>query len=234
VAAIIKSTDGGKTWLNIPDENTPTFFSPDFGAPAFLTFGKGNTETPESLAPYVYAISNDDNWASGSQVRMGRVHKDSIIYKNAWQFYAGLNKYGQPKWVSSEALSKPIFANLGHVGHPTISYNKGLKRYILITFSDAVPHKENALLSAVNTWDIASELNMYESINPWGPWKIFHSEKSWGGENHTNYLAQMPSKWISTNGLGGSIVFAGDYTRDGAHYGFMTQGFKLVLKKSKK
>ena len=83
VAAIIKSIDGGKTWLNIPDENTPAFFSPDFGAPAFLTFGKGNTETPESHAPYIYAVSNDGNWASGNQVRMGKVHKDSIINKIA-------------------------------------------------------------------------------------------------------------------------------------------------------
>jgi len=234
VAAIIKSTDFGKTWQNIPDENTPMFFNPDFGAPAFLTFGKGNTETPKRLAPYVYAISNDGNWASGDQVRMGRVHRDSIIYKNAWQFYGGLNKHSQPKWVNGETLSQPIFTNPGHVGHPSITYNKALKRYILITFSDVVPHIETAPLSAMDTWDIATELSMYESINPWGPWKIFHSEKPWGGKNHTNYLAQMPSKWITANGLSGSIIFAGDYTRDGAHYGFMTQGFKLVLKKKKK
>ena len=71
-----------------------------------------------------------------------------------------LNKYSQPKWVSTETLSKPIFTNTCHVGHPSITYNKALKRYILITLSDAVPHKENATLSAIDTWDIASELNM--------------------------------------------------------------------------
>jgi hypothetical protein len=71
---------------------------------------------------------------------------------------------------------------------------------------------------------------MYESKNPWGPWSIFHSEDQWGGKNHTNYLRQMPSKWISADGLKGSILFSGDYTRDGAHYAFMTQSFELILK----
>lgn len=233
VAAIIKSVDGGKTWLNIPEENTPAFFGPSFGAPAFLTFGKGNTETPAHLAPYVYAVSNDVNWASGSHVRMGRVHRDSVIRKDAWRFFGGFTKPGQPRWVVGEALSKPIFTDPGHVGHPSITYNKALNRYFLIIFSDAVPHKETAPLSAMDKWDVASELQMYEGENPWGPWKIFHSEKPWGGKNHTNYLAQMPSKWFGTDGLSGSVVFAGDYTRDGAHYGFITQSFKLTLKKAK-
>ena len=79
-------------------------------------------------------------------------------------------------------------------------------------------------------WDIASELQLYESENPWGPVKVFHSEKPWGGPIHNNYLPQMPAKWISDEGLNGTIIFSGDYTRDGAHYAFMNQSFKLKLK----
>ncbi len=36
----------------------------------------------------------------------------------------------------------------------------------------------------------------------------------------------------SADGLNGTLIFAGDYTRDGAHYGFMTQSFKLTLNKA--
>jgi hypothetical protein len=178
----------------------------------------------------VYAVSNDGSWETGNHVRMGRVHRDSIINKKAWQFFGGLGKKEQPHWVRSEETSKPILTDPGHVGHPTITYNKALNRYILLTFSDAVPHKEDAPLAMMQQWDTASELQMYESKNPWGPWKVFHSERPWGGPDHTNYLPQMPSKWISEDGLSGSIIFSGDYTRDGAHYGFMTRSFKLKLK----
>lgn len=230
VAGIIKSTDWGKTWTNIPNEDSPIFFSPDFGAPAFLSFGKGNSEIPDNLKPYVYAISNDGNWTSGDHVRMGRVHRDSIANRNAWQFFGGKSTGEKVTWVKSEKQSVPIFTDKGHVGHPTITYNKALKRYILAVFSDVVPHREDATEAEFSKWDLESELQLYESINPWGPWKLFHSEKPWGGVNHTNYLGQIPAKWFSIDGLEGTMIYAGDYTRDGANYGFVTQSFKLKLK----
>jgi len=230
VAGIIKSTDWGKTWTNIPLKNSPTFFSPDFGAPAFLTYGKGNTETPDELAPYIYAISNDGNWTSGDHVRMGRVHRDSVANRESWQFFGGINDSNKAEWVKSETSGTPIFTDKGHVGHPTITYNKALNRYMLIVFSDLVPHREDATEAEYSKWDLESELQLYVSENPWGPWKLFHCEKPWGGANHTNYLGQIPAKWFSNNGLEGTMIYAGDYTRDGAHYGFVTQSFKLTLK----
>ena len=231
VAGIIKSNDFGKTWTNIPGETTPAFFGSKFGAPAFLTFGKGNTETPKELGPYVYAISNDGSWETGDNVRMGRVHRDSILTRNAWHFFAGLNSSKQPKWIADENESNPIFTDIDHVGHPTITYNKALKRYFLLIYSDVYPHKENATIKEFKQWDYESELQMYESINPWGPWFVFHAEKPWGGKEHSAYLGQIPSKWISNNGLSGTIIFAGDYVhRKGEYYGFMTQAFKLFLK----
>ena len=234
VAGIIKSDDFGKTWTNIPDENTPIFFEPEFGAPAFLTFGKGNTETPEDLAPYVYAISNDGSWATGDNVRLGRVHRDSILVRDAWQFFVNAGKNSQPSWTSELKKTKPVFTDKDHTGHPTISYNKVLKRYFLLNYSDVVPHHENASPAEFKKWDYQAELQIYESQNPWGPWFLVHTEMPWGGANHTAYLGQIPSKWFSADGLSGTILFAGDYTnRKPDYYGFMTQSFTLKLKLSK-
>jgi hypothetical protein len=76
-----------------------------------------------------------------------------------------------------------------------------------------------------------SELQLYESEYPCGPWKIFYNEKPWGGDKHSCYLPQVPNKWWSDNGLSGTIMFAGDYTGGKyEYYGFMTQSFTLTLK----
>jgi hypothetical protein len=230
VAGIIQSKDFGKTWTNLPGRNTPQFFGRKFGAPAFLTFGPGNRETPEHLGPYVYAISNDGNWASGDHVYLGRVHRDSIIMRKAWQFYLGRNDANQPLWSPEEEAAVPVFSDPGHVGHPTITYNKALQRYILCISSDVVPHTETASKEEARQWNWQSEMQLYESPHPWGPWAIFHNEKPWGGTEHTAYLPQMPSAWLSGNGLSGSILFAGDYVkRKAEYYGFMTQQFHLEI-----
>lgn len=231
VAAIIQSKDFGKTWTNLPGRQTPKFFGNKFGAPAFITFGPGNTETPRDLSPYVYAISNDGNWASGDNVFLGRVHRDSIILRNAWQFYKGKSNTNEPIWSGEEQMASPVFADSGHVGHPTITYNKKLNRYILCISSDRVPHRETASKEEATKWNWESEMQMYEGPDPWGPWAIFHNEQQWGGKDHTAYLPQMPSYWISPDGLSGSLLFAGDYVkRKAEYYGFMTQQFRLKLK----
>lgn len=228
VAGIITSRDSGKTWTNIPTKNTPRFLGPNFAALAFLTFGPGNKQTPAELQPYVYAISNDNNWESGDHIFLTRVHRDSILERKAWQFFEGIAQ--QPSWTKQESEAKPIFSDNGHAGHPTITFNKALRRYILCVASDVIPHKENATPEERKQWDWASEMQLYESINPWGPWSIFHNDPQWGGKDHTCYLPQIPSAWLSSDGLSGVMMYAGDYTnRKGEYYGLMTQKFTLVL-----
>jgi hypothetical protein len=231
VAGIIQSRDFGKTWTHLPGKNTPAFFGPTFGAPAFLTFGPGNRETPAELGPYVYAISNDGNWASGDHVFLGRVHRDSIVSRKAWQFYSGKGTSNNPVWTTEEEAAAPVFSDPGHVGHPTLTYNKALNRYILCISSDTIPHRENASKEETRKWNWASEMQLYEGPNPWGPWALFHHEMPWGGTDHTAYLPQIPSAWISTNGLSGTVLFAGDYVnRKAEYYGFMTRPFRLELR----
>jgi hypothetical protein len=231
VAGIIQSRDFGKTWTNLPGKTTPAFFGSKFGAPAFLTFGPGNTETPEDLYPYVYAISNDGSWASGDHVFLGRVHRDSIIFRQVWQFYKGKGKSNNPVWTGDEEAANPVLSDPGHVGHPTITYNKALSRYILCISSDTIPHQEDASKEETRKWNWASEMQLYEGPNPWGPWSLFHNEKQWGGKDHTAYLPQIPSAWLSKDGLSGSVLFSGDYVnRKAEYYGFMTQQFRLELR----
>ncbi len=231
IAGIIKSSDFGKTWTNIPNAQSPRFLGPNFAGLTFVNFGPGYSDVPDELFPYVYAMSNDGSWETGDHVFMARVHKDSILNRDAWQFLSAISDKNIPAWSKQEDESFPVFKDPGHVGHPTISYNKGLKRYILGIYSDVVPHKEFPTPQEWSSWDKASEMQLYESKFPWGPWKIFYNEKPWGGDKHTCYLPQIPNKCWSNNGLSGTIMFAGDYVgNNNEYYALMTQSFILKLK----
>jgi len=232
IAGIIKSKDMGKTWENIPGSHTPQFLGPNFAGMSFITWGPGYTNVPKEFGDYVYGISNNGSWETGDHVYMARVHRDSIIVRKAWQFFNGM-KLNKPQWTVTEENAKPIFSDSLHVGHPTMTYNKNLKRYILTIYSDTVPHKENASIQERNQWDFGSELQLYESATPFGPWSIFYNEKPWGGKLHSCYLGQIPAKWFSPDGLSGYMMFAGDYVnRAGEYYGLMIQPFKIVLNKN--
>ena len=231
IAGIIKSLDKGKTWTNIPNENTPRFLGSKFAGLTFVNFGAGYTSVPEELGSYVYAMSNDYSWESGDYLYMARVNKDSIIYREAWQFLSKIDAKNQPSWSKSEDDCYPIFTDIGHVGHPTISYNSPLNRYILGVYSDTIPHKEDATYNEWKSWDKASEVQLYEGSTPWGPWKVFYNEMPFGGKEHSCYLPQIPNTWWSKDGTKGTIMFAGDYTNGKfEYYGLMTWPFKLTLK----
>ena len=68
-----------------------------------------------------------------------------------------------PRESKSEEKNFLIFNDPGHVGHPTIAYNKILKRYILGIYSDVLPHRENPSPEEWRTWDKAFEMQLYES-----------------------------------------------------------------------
>ncbi|MCS6846116.1 MAG: DUF4185 domain-containing protein [Anaerolineae bacterium] len=235
VAALMYSDDYGQTWHNIPDADTPYFLGPKFAGLAFVGFGPGYTGVPDWLGDYVYAISNDENWENGNHVFLARVPKDRVLDRSAWEFYLGGRDADNPQWTPDECAARPILSDPGHVGHPTMTYNAGLKRFFLMFGSDVVPHSFAMPRDfARRHWHRQRELQIYEGPAPWGPWALVHYEPAWEGE-HVAYLPQMPSKWLSEDGLSGTLLFSGDYSMVKrppgwqSYYGFMTRPFRLLV-----
>jgi hypothetical protein len=235
VVGIMYSDDEGKTWNNVPDGNTPYFLGPNFGGLAFVGFGPGYTGVPESLGSYVYAVSNDENWETGNNVFMARVPRDRVLDRSAWQFYAGVS--GEPAWTNEEFRARPILSDPGKVGHPTMTWNAGLGCFLLAYFSDVVPHSLATMPDvAAKTWHRSRQLTIVEGPTPWGPWSLAHHEPRWEGD-HVAYLPQIPSKWLSADGLQGTLLFSGDYsqftkppTPKDSYYAFMTRPFRFITK----
>jgi hypothetical protein len=226
IAGIMHSDDGGKTWENVPERDTPYLLGPRFAGMQFLNFGPGYTGVPKELGDFVYAVGNDGYWENGDNVFLARVMRDSVQRRGAWEFFGGGGK-----WVKDENASAPVLSDPGHVSHPSITYVPALRRYLLVTFSDVKEHNwETPLETMKAEWDVRTELQMYEGEQPWGPWRLVHDERPWGGEGHAAYLAHVPGKWMSEDGLSGTLMYSGDWAYapyKGAWYGLVTQGFRL-------
>ena len=233
VASLMYSDDGGQTWQNLPKPNAPHFLGPRFAGLAFVGFGPGYTRVPPELDGYVYAISNDGAWENGDHVFLARVPRDRVLDRSAWRFYGGRNDENRPAWIEEEQYARPILSDPGYVGHPTMTYNPGLRRFLLAFGSDSVPHSYATPPEVMKRlWHRARELQVYEGPTPWGPWGLVHYDRKWEGE-HVAYLPHIPPNWLSDDGLSGTLLFSGDYSmhpRPKGHesyYGFMTRPFRL-------
>ena len=196
----------------------------------------GYSRVPAELGDYIYAISNDENWESGNHIFLARAPKDKVLDRSAWEFYIGGRDANNPVWASEEAEARPILSDPGHVSHPTMTYNPGLNRFLLTFGSDVMPHSFAMPRDAARThWHRRREFYLYEGPAPWGPWHLVHYDPNWEGE-HVAYLPQIPGKWLSADGLSGTLVFSGDYSMHPhppgyqSFYGFMTRPFRLIPK----
>jgi hypothetical protein len=240
VAALMFSDDEGRTWQNVPSpEAGPEdyFLGQRFAGLAFVQFGPGATEIPDAHGDYIYALSNDSNWETGDHIFLARVPRDTVGDRSTWEFFAspgeGALALDEPTWSEHEHAARPILRDPGRIGHPTMTYVPAVDRFLLTYSTDSVPHTLNTPREvALETWVKRTELLVFEGPTPWGPWGLIHHDDAWE-HPHTPYLPQIPGKWLDDDGLGGWMIFSGDYTVpncQGDYYGFMTRRFRLTAR----
>lgn len=191
-------------WLNTqngkwPDVDQALIWSDDVGAswqrPAwvfpkgegglkpstFLGFGKGYTAIPDSLNAFVFFYGQQQG--DPNHTFMGRVAKQKLLDRGAYQFLAGQARDG-PRWTSDVASATPIFA--GPSGDlSTVVYVPGLQRYLLTNFHTG-----------------PGQLGIFDSAEPWGPWTTVTYEENWAsmGTEGQGLTCSFPAKWMSADG----------------------------------
>ncbi|HUC83986.1 MAG TPA: hypothetical protein VL970_02255, partial [Candidatus Acidoferrales bacterium] len=84
--SLIKSADHGRTWIRDETANAarPLWTNKLFSTAFFFKYGQdGGHTTQDAQDKFVYAMSNDGYWDSGSRFRLGRVARDKIGHLNA-------------------------------------------------------------------------------------------------------------------------------------------------------
>ncbi|WP_345962023.1 FG-GAP-like repeat-containing protein [Streptomyces sp. BRB040] len=236
-ATIAKSTDKGRTWTW--DRSRPMFGGGVFTTVMFLDYGKNYANAPDD---YVYAYGLDHNWRDSFDdsvpdpvdLYLARVHKNSVMDENAWQYASGTDASGNPVWSADIARRQPVLHDDRHVyqdvftpgrarnmtvlGQGGVVYNKPLNRYVYTSWTEYT-------------------FELYESPTPWGPWKHF-ATKDFGGypwthTKHGGYATTIPSKYISADGrsmwLQSNVCPCGGGYPNGDHWAYTFSLRKLSL-----
>jgi hypothetical protein len=219
-AQIVYSTNQGAFFVpTLGNIEAPMFPGHKFGGPAFINFGKNNANARDS---YVYAVSSDQ-WDNGSNLRLGRVPKDSIMRREAWEWVSAFTPSGDPAWNHNLDESIPVLSLHRYLGLPEMVYLAGINRYLLFTWrlhQDFSPEH-------------GTDLIVCEAPEPWGPFSLVHFEEYWEGQSFNPYAPRLPLKWWDQDNLAGWLQFSGGWGKNGQenlYYRSNVRPFRLVLR----
>lgn len=200
---LFHSSDQGKSWVPAGVSFTLKDFGegPVFYAPSFLQFGQGYQHNVDSFV-YIYAPEAETEvWdvQIPGKISLIRVNKDKIADRSAYEFFKGFDDQGNPSWTHNLDLRKPVFEDINGVMRTSVTYNTGLKRYILIT-------------QQISRFKDKGYMGIYESKFPWGPWSTISFASPWNmglqrGEKSVYW--NFSNKWTSKDGKNFYMIYTG-------------------------
>jgi hypothetical protein len=207
---LASSRDHGATWQLVDWEFR---YADQLTVPTFLSFGRDYAGARDA---YVYSYFIHPTWGSGTsatgnygfdvhrpgRVYLARVPRELVLDRTRYEFFAGRAGDGAPQWSAQLADKRPVFEDVNGVGwNLSVSYNPGLRRYLLATEHGATH---------------VGRLGLFDAPEPWGPWTTVAYEERWG-EGHFEVSAfywSFPSKWMSDDGTRFTVAFTGKNSND--------------------
>ncbi|MDQ7053633.1 MAG: DUF4185 domain-containing protein [candidate division KSB1 bacterium] len=129
------SEDKGKTWTEVPD--SPWTGDSHFRVLMVINMGQDYALNQDG---YIYGlgIHGELIWPPApQQVYLTRVHQDSILRYQSYQYFAGLDKRANPLWSVSQADAVPLAelntialgAAMYHPGGRTVCFSCGFELF---------------------------------------------------------------------------------------------------------
>lgn len=198
-AQLAWSTDHGRSWTWASWK-----FTRSFGCPTFSNCGPDNRGSPDGFA-YVCSPDSDDAYSVADRFVLTRVPVTRIRERSAYEFFSGRRADGSPAWASDVEARAPILSRAGACYRPSLTFNAGLGRYLLVH-----PRPNERSRDAAGTLDLRFQggLAIYEAPQPWGPWSVVFDTDAW--DVGPGDSASFPAKWISADGCELFLVFSGN------------------------
>lgn len=215
-SCLVKSSDGGKTWINhLGQTNAPLLPPPEqaqfpvlpWSWMTFIQYGQGGA-APEvdNAKKYVYLTASD---------HLARVPRDRLarLDRNDFEFYrgAGLDGLLESSWSKEANEGKPV----GKINLANVVYDFALQCYVGAGSGYYV--SPSAKSKTGSGHDIGKTRHLiYVAKHPWGPWKEVVHEGIWG---IAGWNMLFCNKYTTPDGKKMWWAFCGEYQGDTWNYG---------------
>jgi len=173
----------------------------EFGYCTFINYGPNYSGAQDN---YVYTVTPDGPSAYDNYDRfvlMG-VPKDSITKREAYEFFAGLDVNGAPRWSSDIGQRASIFDEPGRCYRSGISYNAGVGRYLWWQLKMPTDKEMTARYDG--------GLGVFDAPEPWGPWTTVYYKDARQWDMGSGETGSFPPKWMSEDGRTIYLAFSGN------------------------
>lgn len=169
----------------------------ELGHPTFVNFGRDYAGARDS---FVYVWSNDhpSAYEASDHFVLARVPKDRILERDAYEFFVRM-KGRSPVWSADIKRRGPVFEAAGTCIRSSVSYNAGMKRYLLW---------QNLRQAGGEDTRFRGGFGIYEAPEPWGPWRTVYFTNAW--DIGPGELGCFPTKWMSKDGKTLYLVCSSD------------------------
>ena len=201
-ARLYHSTDQGASW-SAADWSFPQ--EAGLILPTFLQCGRDYGDARDD---YVYIYASELKQPESlcvqipGEIALLRVTREEIQQRSAYQFFAGFDGAGIPRWEADLTLRQPVFTDSNGVGwNVSAAYNSGQDRYLLIT-----EHGSSA----------RGRIGIFDAPAPWGPWASIHYADSFGDGiiEQTTFFWNFSPKWFYEEGRRFVLIFTGVRSND--------------------
>jgi len=204
---LFRSRDKGCTWTLLDAAFTRQQEGIAFGS--FVQFGKDHRLARDAYV-YTVAVVVTGGLVLNTVQRPGkiillRVPTLTIEDRGAYEFYAGQDRTGQPKWSTNQADKVPIYEDATGVGpFPQMTFVPGLERLVYT----------NQHGDGFSTQGYRSRLTMADAPNPWGPWNVFYKDVFFPQSEQRVFQWNFAPKWFRNGGRDFTLTFSGVGTQD--------------------
>ena len=191
---IIRSVDKGVTWEEnaFPESRLVGDAPGRPGLPYFINYGKNYSANQDGYV-YIFSIQIEDPnvWEvqkpGVTWLARALAANEAFADLSNWEWVVGFDASNNPIW-GIEANRVSVLDDPDGVMRSSVIYNPGLDRFVMATVH-----------TARNLGNIA----IWESPNPWGPWRLVMKEFGWpqGGEAQQTFaFGNFSPKWLSADG----------------------------------